>query len=298
MIQRHHRLALWQLVSITKEDFEKIYIGTVDQFELFMQEQHLIDAGIECAIRALKIRRAYMLPVGADTETCYRQNTAWTYAVFVSALTLNCWQKAEKLSSDNYALMMELLPSSVQTWFGRFPNIRKMLQFDPVTIKANENVLAEIIYRAKQIQAKNVELEKQNAVPDENSTLSDALFNWINESLHTKTMTLNHPKGFIYRVQAGIFLIIPDCYEQFAKHNPRLLEYYLKDKQNLDEFIAQLTANEHFTKADKGYLHRYFWGEWKDRLLSDGLVLSTLSLIFGSKAVAPHPQLNVELKIR
>ena len=296
MINKNYKHAIWQLVSMTKEDFEKLYIATLNNFSDFMEEPYVIDVGIERAIRALKVRRAYMLPVGADTETCYRQNTAWTYVVFISALMLDCWQKATKASIGNYEIMLTLLPSPASVWLGRFPNILQALQFDPETIHASENILLEIIQRAEQIHKKNLEQLAQVITINPQTSLSDAVCNWLNEGLRNKTIPIN--EGFLYRVKAGLLLVMPECYDQFVKTNPKLAEHYLKEQQNETFFAEQLLSDSAFQKGKEGVYHIYHIEPWKDRNIKAGILLTGLTRVPECAKTLPHPPLKIIASIR
>lgn len=91
------------LISATPSHYLDLYLKPLQAFAGLAQKlphPHYPDydkagglllAGIERAIAALKFRRGYMLPLGADTETCYREQDAWTYAIFSAALLQDCW---------------------------------------------------------------------------------------------------------------------------------------------------------------------------------------------------------------
>ncbi len=94
---------LKQLVSVTPHYYEALYLKPLLAMAAIVQQlpypfQHHYEikngfllAALDCALAALKFRRGYMLPLGADTETCYREQDAWTYAIFTAALLQECW---------------------------------------------------------------------------------------------------------------------------------------------------------------------------------------------------------------
>lgn len=97
---------LKQLVSVTQNPYQSLYLSLVYKFAEFVQglpdmqnsayDHHkgLLKHAFVRALTALKYRRGYMLPVGADTETCYKQQEIWTYAIFTAALLKDIWQIA------------------------------------------------------------------------------------------------------------------------------------------------------------------------------------------------------------
>ncbi|HEX4045881.1 MAG TPA: TraI domain-containing protein, partial [Gammaproteobacteria bacterium] len=86
------------LISVTPSAYQELYVVPLYAFvNLVQQLPHptnkgsILEVALDRVIDALKIRRGYMLPVGADTETCYREQDTWTYAVFLAALFQECW---------------------------------------------------------------------------------------------------------------------------------------------------------------------------------------------------------------
>lgn len=97
--------AIKQQLSIIEEDYEKLYLPLIYQFAAYIQELPyslntikenasitLLEYALTLSLNTLKIRRGFMLPLGADTETCYQQQGLWTYAVFTGGLLETCWQ--------------------------------------------------------------------------------------------------------------------------------------------------------------------------------------------------------------
>ena len=92
---------LKSLISITPHHFKELYLQPIYALASLVQQlphpnyldnpKNFLAIALERTITALKFRRGYMLPLGADTETCYREQDAWTYAIFTVALFQDCW---------------------------------------------------------------------------------------------------------------------------------------------------------------------------------------------------------------
>ncbi len=99
-----------QQLSVTHEDYAQWYLPLIQNTAELMQQlpldstaikeaersqkpmKTLLTASLTHAVNALKIRRGYMLPVGADTETCNQQQSSWTYAILIAALLQESWR--------------------------------------------------------------------------------------------------------------------------------------------------------------------------------------------------------------
>lgn len=79
----NHYYELKHLVSITKNLYQTLYLGFLKNIQPKIQEV-LFFKSFEQALYALKARRGFVLPISADAETCYREQEAWTYAVFTA----------------------------------------------------------------------------------------------------------------------------------------------------------------------------------------------------------------------
>lgn len=78
-----------QQISVTTEEYEHLFLPLINNVAEFMQQlpamlttnikdlsKTLLSESFTQAINTLKIRRGYMLPIGADTETCYAQQNS------------------------------------------------------------------------------------------------------------------------------------------------------------------------------------------------------------------------------
>lgn len=89
---------IWQQVAMTKEQFNKIYLIPIHRYTELVQllpasEAHhhshlggMLDHGLEVINFAMKIRKSYLLPIGASTEEQSEQSEAWSVAVMYGAL--------------------------------------------------------------------------------------------------------------------------------------------------------------------------------------------------------------------
>src|SRR3989338_1244919 len=121
-----------QLVSHTKEEFAEVYIKTLENFQKVVDQKQFERAMI-LAVNALKVRRAYMLPIWTDAETCYEQKEVWTYAVLIKCLLT-------VIPVDSKVTLTHLMSPITYKWFKRFAIIEETLN------STDENsVLNEII---------------------------------------------------------------------------------------------------------------------------------------------------------
>ncbi len=87
-----------QLAAVPKHHFDALYLASLSAFTRFVQqlpasEAHhhagpggLLDHTLDVVVRAMKLRRPHLLPLGADPEEINQQQHLWTYAVFCAAL--------------------------------------------------------------------------------------------------------------------------------------------------------------------------------------------------------------------
>ena len=129
---------LKSLISVTPHYYELLYLQPLYAFSQLVQQlphpnkkdQWLLIA-LERVIAALKLRRGYMLPLGADTESCYSEQDAWTYAIFTAALFQDCWLVLgafqitikDKKRSDTYLWQPLIQPSILHDQYYRFTAI-------------------------------------------------------------------------------------------------------------------------------------------------------------------------------
>ena len=97
-ILQHRVREIEQLAAVPKHHFEALYLAPLRAFAGFVQqlpasEAHhhagpggLLDHTLDVIVRAMKLRRAHLLPPGAEPEDINQKQHLWTYAVFCAAL--------------------------------------------------------------------------------------------------------------------------------------------------------------------------------------------------------------------
>ncbi len=87
-----------ELVGVSRIHFDTYYRPAIHAYARFVQQlpafvaehqsnpRSMLEQTLDVVRAALKIRRSYLLPAGASTETIAVKKDLWTYAVFVAAL--------------------------------------------------------------------------------------------------------------------------------------------------------------------------------------------------------------------
>ena len=104
---------LQSLTALTQADFKKLYLSTIKNFTDFLQESNSplnISDQLSTAILALKCRRAYLLPIGAESEVSFKEREEWTYAVFIAGLL------KEIDISIRFEVVQKIMPDSGFLW--------------------------------------------------------------------------------------------------------------------------------------------------------------------------------------
>jgi hypothetical protein len=107
------------LTGVTQADFKSLYITTIERFIEFSlvpnesTDELAVQKTLKQVVLALKRRRGYLLPLGADSETSFREREEWTFAVFILAL-LNDIDSIDKLK-----IAKALMPGKAFAWLHR-----------------------------------------------------------------------------------------------------------------------------------------------------------------------------------
>lgn len=82
---------LFDLSGLPQAYFQRLYTEPLGRFLALTQHSPLEkqSAHLMAVVKALKMRRALILPLGADAESISKQKDLWTYAVFVGSLLYN-----------------------------------------------------------------------------------------------------------------------------------------------------------------------------------------------------------------
>lgn len=95
---QHQVTEIERLAAVPKNHFKALYFAALHAFAGFVQqlpasEVHhhagpggLLDHTLDVIVRAMKSRRSYLLPPGAEPEDINQKQHLWTYAVFCGAL--------------------------------------------------------------------------------------------------------------------------------------------------------------------------------------------------------------------
>lgn len=271
---------LKHVVSVTPEDFQILYakplqaIAAQQAMEVFAQTSARI-------LAVLKQRRAYMLPFGADTETCYQQQDSWTYALFTAALL----QNEETLSAEKY------IPIRGLQWLKSFPALYEVWSAYLNGKAATDSPLVKIIEQAEAALKGQLPVAKnaEKILGEENKSVAiniptiiptEAHFiAWLQEALIQQTIRSNETESLVQHVREGIFLIMPGLYEFFLAHQPQFTPL------KFQKFVATLSVNV-FIFPKKGKLHRYYQGNWHARQTQEGLLVPRETL-FTSEMLPP-----------
>jgi hypothetical protein len=319
---------LKHLISVTPSDYEQLYVKPLqillDQLTHTAAVKNIseqIKSILILLIAVLKIRRAYMLPVGTDAETCYQQQDAWTYALFTATL----FRKFVKSDSDPLSQVTQWLPAAAVNWLKQYPDLFNNW-LECLSGKAVNNSLTQIIYQAEDalvtktalaVNTQSVAADKNidsNSMPstkaieqnetDQSSTvvpiqaeptfsLADTFIAWLKRSIARRQLAINTQDALIHRVEHGVLLKIPDIYQQFVTVN-NSVKAVLKDK-NAQETIELLTQDKRFiANTNTGFIHRYYWNEWTDRQLINGLLLASTALFTPDNLPPCNEQLHAE----
>ena len=108
----NHYYEMKYLVSITKSLYQTLYLDFLKNIQTKIQDD-LFFKSFEQALYALKVRRGFVLPIGADAETCYREQEAWTYAIFTAVF----------LKESDLTDFEKLLPQQGLEWLKSYPQL-------------------------------------------------------------------------------------------------------------------------------------------------------------------------------
>lgn len=107
------------LVGVTQADFRSLYIKTIQRFSEFLaipnqaaDESPLFET-LNDVVLSLRKRRGYLLPLGTDSETSFREQEEWTFAVFAASLLNHIDIKSR------FDIAEAILPGQAFAWLHR-----------------------------------------------------------------------------------------------------------------------------------------------------------------------------------
>jgi hypothetical protein len=134
---------LKHLVCVTQENYQQLYIDLLQR----VTDDRDIDnfnEKLALAIAVLKHRRAYMLPLGSNAETCYQQQDVWTYALFTAVLFKDYGQVTERFNSAS-----QLLPKKGMQWINRYPDLLKSWRDYLEDAPPTTNIIAAVVQKTE-----------------------------------------------------------------------------------------------------------------------------------------------------
>lgn len=327
-IAPHYLYTLKQVISVTQQDYQQLYAQPLQQAARFLQDKSdILEAVLKQMIITLKIRRAYMLPVGTDAETCYQQQDAWTYALFTAVLLKEFRQN----TTDLTAKINQWLPDAGIAWLKKYAALYKAW-LDFLQNKSDAaNRIAFIIYQAEDalagmmtplrqendvgessFPAQNIMTEKAETVPNTPETIEQAtptpsveptqntsssaeiFIRWIKRSIARNQLSINQLDSWLYRAEEGILLVMPDLYHAFLHTHPDFQA--INADKNDEELVDELTTQRLFIKAsdNTGFIHHYHVGKWDDRELRKGLLIAPQQLFAENTLPPVHEALAIE----
>lgn len=314
---------LQTLVGVTREDFQALYIKTIEQYMINFGETNSPTARsffielLDGVILALKKRRGYLLPLGADSETSFREREEWTFSVFSAAL----FKQFDSKTRFDFA--KKLLPPLAFSWLKRNENLFDLWQCylqDDGSENVFTNIVGDKLICAEAGYQENcVNTQSSNEQEDVVSVVNDTIqpistkqsknvlkpplfsghdfWSWLKEGIATQMLTYNQVNSVIHGVELGLFICMPQAVELFFSDQFR--------QHNIDMSTVTLTQRIELTKAIKkqqglvrnvqgSSTHVYCIGQWQDRKLLSGLVMPTKALFTSDFILPINPNLAID----
>jgi len=130
------------LSGVTQDDFKSLYVVTIERFSDYLIEPNqaislsLLLTVLKEVVLALKKRQGYLLPLGADSETSFREREEWTYAIFSGALLKEIDQQSR------YDVAKAIIPKQAFAWLHRNTQLFGLWQS---TLQGQSTILSDII---------------------------------------------------------------------------------------------------------------------------------------------------------
>jgi len=306
------------LVSVTQNDFAKLYQHVIDNYVRFVgdavSQHHFIndipvalwELGFELSTISLKLRQGYLLPSGEYIENSHREQEAWTYAVFTSALFQYLYEIPCQLlgighETNNSVLAVgfakALMPIEGFQWIYSNKNLFSHW-IESLCNSEAENIITEIIKKAetflpytRRVSIDNKPNQKNMSVSqnvEANDTLkelpksrgeknlnADDFFKWLIAELRNNNLSINQRNSVVHRVSEGIFIVMPETVKKFidTQFDDSEIEKKAcaKKAYQLSNAIKHHEALIRNTPTSKTFL--YYWGTWNTRETVSGVVV-------------------------
>ncbi len=254
------------LVGVTQDDFQKLYVDSIERFLEFINTNN-IDETLENVVLALKRRRGYLLPIGADSEACFREREEWTFAVFTGCLLTEV-DLERRLDATKIILSIENYD-----WLYRNKTLFSLWQ-DYLLGSDEHNIFNQIIQPHQQTHEPiAITPEKPKEPPPHTSFKAPDFWNWLQTGITRKTIHVNDVGDFVHIVDIGILIVIPQCIDAFIGERTLSLELRIALTKAIKKHDA-LIRNSQGSR-----IHSYCFGNWQDRKVIAGIVINRDTLV-------------------
>ena len=309
------------LVSVTQPDFQSLYVKTIQRFSEFLaipnrpaDESALIEA-LNDVVLTLRKRRGYLLPLGADSETSFREQEEWTFAVFAASL-LNHIEIKSRLD-----IAKAILPGEGFAWLHRN---KKLFGLWEAYLQGDEqyNIFIKIVVPSKPVSLKNVVIQKvdstvlpnkedaqplcDNTSMDKSlneSALSSPLFQavdfwqWLKDAIIHQQIGTNDTDSIVHGIKTGVLVCIPQAIDIFLRKKSEELDIN-SDQVILGQRIALTKAvKKHdalIRNAQGSRVHTYCIGKWENRNVLSGIIIEAEVLLGESKILPINSALSID----
>lgn len=238
-----HRLKqqLKKLISVTPHLYQTLYLTLLNNLERVLKNQDLFLSVFAHAIDTLKVRRGFMLPIGADAETCYREQEVWTYAIFTAVLLKEAKLTFKSKENVKFKNFEQLLPKSGLAWLQGYPslfehwsnylsdNINQTNFIWHVTKKlkqpsAANDAIHEIIEAEVEIKTANKTISSNEDIATNTSesivtqNIADQFINWLTKNIQMNALSFNQIDSCLHRVSEGLFILMPETLMLFIEN--------------------------------------------------------------------------------
>lgn len=118
---------LRNLINVTRTTYQSCYLALLEHVANYFNHKYnpgdddkkhcdKLKTSFNRVIAVLKFRRGYMLPIGANAETCYQQQDAWTLALFSAALVMDCGSDSIHLIPAATLARLKIFPTLYNQW--------------------------------------------------------------------------------------------------------------------------------------------------------------------------------------
>lgn len=279
-----------QLVGVTQVDFQALYVQMIERLHEQRTELQLDDTVVtrllQNTIVALKKRQGYLLPLGSESETSFREREEWTYAVFIAAL---CQAITPAIRIEKVKVLM---PEIGFNWLSR--NTRLFASWcEYLQGCAGKNIFTLLIESSvtnhNSVITENETLQKNALATEVEETVIQSMrpsskilqltasqfWQWLKEAIAQHTISINEADSVLHRVDLGVLICMPQALDQF---------FIAKVSELTNHEAITLTHRITLTKAIKKHpelmrnakssrIHQYYFNKCEARQILSGIVI-------------------------